>query len=123
MLRRLLRDVKEGESGWTVIACVREFDLEFGREFRETFPGSGVERFSSKKFEGVAHFHVPRLSENQLDVLISSRGEIRAFVESARNSQKSEGIHRSPFYLRLAAELLSSGENRVCRTGTARQCY
>lgn len=110
MLRRLLRDAKDGRSGWNVVASVREFDLEYGRELREMFPGSGIEGFSSKKFEGIAHFHVPRLSEDQLEALISTRSKIRPFIESARQSQKSSGIHRSPFYLRLAAELLSHGE-------------
>lgn len=110
MLRHLLRNVKEGRSRWTVVASVREFDLEYGRELRGMFPGSGVDGFSSKKFQGIAHFHVPRLSEEQLNVLISSHAEIRPFVDGARRSQNSEGIHLSPFYLRLAADLLSHGE-------------
>jgi len=111
MLRRLLRDVKEGQSGWTVVASVREFDLEFGRELRELFPGAGVEGYATKRFETTAHFHVPRLSDAQLDSLIVQRAEIKPFIDSARASNKSEDLHRSPFYLRLAAELLGSGES------------
>ena len=41
-LRRLLHDVQHGKSGWIVAASVREFDLIYGRELREGFPGSGV---------------------------------------------------------------------------------
>jgi hypothetical protein len=111
MLRHLLRDIKEGRSGWTVVASVREFDLEFGRELREMFPGSGINGYMIKRFENVAHFHVPRLSDVQLDALSAKRGDIRPFIESGRKSRKSESLHRSPFYLRLAAELLGAGES------------
>jgi len=106
LLRRLLRNVKRGRSGWTVVASVREFDLKFGRELREIFPGKGVAGHSSNDFADVAHFHLGRLSESQLDELAVKRADIRPFIDSARRNTKSEGIHRSPFYLRLAAELL-----------------
>jgi hypothetical protein len=105
--RQLLHDIKQ--SGWTVIASVREFDLKHSRELRELFPGSGITGFSSDDFTGVAHFHVPRLSEAHLDELTRKRPEIQPFIEAARKSAKSGAIHRSPFHLRLAAELLRAG--------------
>ncbi|MBI2841255.1 MAG: hypothetical protein HYX75_23295 [Acidobacteria bacterium] len=46
-----------------------------------------------------------------MDDLAARRAEIRPFVESARKNTKSGATHRSPFYLRLAAELLREGEN------------
>jgi len=111
MLRRLLRNVKTGQSGWTVIASVREFDLKFGRELREMFPGDGVADHACKDFAGVSHFHLGRFSESQLDGLAARRVGIKPFIESARRNAKAEGLHRSPFYLRLAAELLREGVN------------
>jgi hypothetical protein len=108
-LRALLRAVKEGESGWTVIASVREFDLKYGRELRAAFPGEGVAGHADTDFASVAHFHLGGLSEGQLDELAAQRAEIRPFIESARKSVRSEGVHRSPFYLRLATELLRDG--------------
>lgn len=109
MLRRLLRDVQEGQSGWTVLASVREFDLKHGQELREAFPGEGAAGYASKDFAGVAHFHLTGLTEAQVDELGVRRPEIRAFVESARQNAKSSALHLSPFYLRLAADLLRSG--------------
>ena len=108
-LRHLLLDVQAHHSGWTVIASVREFDLKHGRELREAFVGAGVPSYESKDFTGVAHFYLGRLSEAQLDDLILQRAEIRPFVISARNNGKSAAVHRSPFYLRLAADLLQTG--------------
>jgi hypothetical protein len=108
-LRRLLRDVQEGDSHWAVIASVREFDLKHGRELREAFPGDGVAGHASNDFAGVAHFYLMGLTETQLDELANRRSEIRPFLESARQNTKSGALHRSPFYLRLAAELLKDG--------------
>ena len=106
--RQLLNDVKT-HSDWTVIASVREFDLKHSRELRELFPGDGVVDYSNADFAGVSHFHVALLSERHLDDLAGKRPEIRPFIENARNSGKSGTIHRSPFHLRLAAELLRAG--------------
>ena len=108
-VRNVLRDVKAGEVGWTVIASVREFDLQYGRELRDAFPGVGVPGYVSDKFPGVAHFHVPRLSKAQLEDLASRRPEVRLFIEKAGKTARAEAIHSSPFYLRLAAELLNAG--------------
>lgn len=107
LLRGLLRSVQTGQSGWTVLASVREYDLKHGRELREAFPGEGVPDHSLSDFSGIAHFHLKNLNEAQLDDLARHREEIRPFVENARASAKSGGFHRSPFYLRLAADLLS----------------
>ena len=109
LLRRLLQNVQRGNSGWTVVASVREFDLKHGRELRETFPGEGVEGHVSSEFAGVAHFHVTGLTDAHLDALIVQAPKIAPFVASARGSHRADGIHRSPFFLRLAAELLRAG--------------
>lgn len=109
MVRRLLRSVQQGESRWTVLASVREFDLKYGRELREAFPGQGVPDHASEDFRGVAHFHLTGLTEQQLDALAAQRDNIRPFIERARETSKSAGVYRSPFYLRLAADLLRNG--------------
>jgi len=108
-LRRLLQDVQQGTSGWAVVASVREFDLKHGRELREAFPGDGVVGHCSGEFTGVSHFHVAGLAETKLDELAAKVAEICPFIVSARKNPRAGGIHRSPFFLRLAAELLKDG--------------
>ncbi|HEY4302573.1 MAG TPA: hypothetical protein VGM73_17005 [Candidatus Didemnitutus sp.] len=108
-VRELLHSVQQGQSGWTVVASVREFDLRHGRELREGFPGAGAPGYAVPDFSGVAHFHVPRFTEAQVDQLVAHRPEIGPFVQSARANSKSADLHRSPFYLRLAATLLKDG--------------
>ena len=109
LLRRLLEDVQRGESGWKVVASVREFDLKHGRELREAFAGDGVLGHCSADFVGVSHFQVTALGENEIDELVARVADIQPFVVSARTNVRAGGIHRSPFFLRLAAELLSDG--------------
>lgn len=109
VLRRLLHDVQRGTSGWTVVASVREFDLKHGRELREAFPGDGVAGYSSSEFAGVSHFHVTRLADAKLDGLVARMPAIGPFIASARRNLRAGGIHRSPFFLRLAAGLLKDG--------------
>lgn len=111
LLRRLLQDVLQGASGWTVVASVREFDLKHGRELREAFPGDGVAGHCSGEFTGVSHFHVSGLEESKLDGLAAKVAEIGPFIDSARRNPRAGGIHRSPFFLRLSAELLKNGDS------------
>lgn len=108
-LRQMLRDLRDGPSGWTVLASVREFDLKYGRELRETFPGNGVAGHAARDFADVAHFHLTGLSDGQLDDLVARRQEIGPFVRRAREVAGSGQMVSSPFYLRLAAELLRGG--------------
>ena len=108
-LRRILRDVQQGTAGWTLVASVREFDLKHGRELREAFPGGGVAGHSSSEFTGVAHFHVTGFDETKLDELVAQVPDIGPFIANARKNLRAGGIHRSPFFLRLAAELLRDG--------------
>jgi hypothetical protein len=109
IVRGLLREVRDGKSKWKVAASVREFDLKYGRELREAFPGKGIANHSASEFSGVSHFHLAGLSDDQLDWLGQQRAEIIPFLDSARGNPKSVSLHKSPFYLRLAAELLSVG--------------
>ncbi len=108
-LRNMLASVKQGASGWRVIASVREYDLKYGQELRNSFAGEGVPDYSSQDFIGVAHFHLRGLDDGALNDLGNRRGEIRPFLEGARASVKSGEMYRSPFFLRLAAELLRDG--------------
>lgn len=109
ILRQLLHDVQGGTSGWTVVASVREFDLKHGRELRESFPGDGVAGHSSSEFAGVSHFHVTGLTDSKLDELAAQITAIGPFIASARKNLRASGFYRSPFFLRLAAELLKDG--------------
>jgi hypothetical protein len=111
MLRSLLHQVLLGRSGWRVVASVREFDLKYGHELKELFPGEGFPGYQNNDFAGVSHFHLGGLRDSEIDWLVSQRPQIHQFVETANQNPKSGGLQRSLFYLRLAAELLGSGVN------------
>jgi hypothetical protein len=108
-IRALLRDVRMANCNWKIVASVREFDLKHSRELRQVFPGNGVVNHESPDFSGVSHFHLRGLTDDQLDDLGQRRPEIVPFLDSARANPKSGSLHKSPFYLRLATELLAVG--------------
>jgi hypothetical protein len=107
-IRALLRDIRAANCDWKIIASVREFDLKHSRELRELFPGNGITNHDSPDFTGVSHFYLRGLTDDQLDELGQRRPEIVPFLDSARANPKSASLHKSPFYLRLASELLSA---------------
>lgn len=109
VLRQLHTSIIAGTSGWTVVASVREFDLRCGRELREQFPGVGVAGHAHADFANVAHFHLVGLRDTEVEWLAQQQPSLRPFLDSANRNAKSAGLQRSPFYLRLAAELLGSG--------------
>jgi hypothetical protein len=92
-----------------VVASVREFDLKHGRELREAFPGAGGTGHRSSELTNVSHLHVKGLADAKLDALVAEVAEIGPFIASARKNLRAGGVHRSPFFLRLAAELLKDG--------------
>ncbi len=108
-VRRLLEEVRQGNAHWTVFASVREFDLKNSRELRDAFSGDGFKGHSSPEVAGVAHFFLASLSESDLKHLATRRPQIRPFLASAENNPRSLSLHKSPFYLSLAAELLRNG--------------
>jgi len=104
-MRRALERVKSRATEWTVIASVREFELKGSEELRQLFPGAGTPGYASAEFAKVAHFHLQGLSGEDLEQLSQRRPAMRHFLESACQSQKAGDLHRSPFYLKLIAEL------------------
>lgn len=108
-LLELVSRIRNGESGWTVLASVREYDLKCGRRLRQAFPGQGVAEYTSSDFNGVAHFHLAGFSDAERTKLIGHRTELRGFVLQTKERPQIEPLVRSPFYLSLAAELLRYG--------------
>lgn len=108
-LLELISRIRNGESGWTVLASVREYDLRCGRRLKQAFPGQGVPEYSSSEFNGIAHFHLSGFADAELAELIGHRTELRDFVLQVKDRPQIEPLVRSPFYLALAAELLRYG--------------
>jgi hypothetical protein len=110
-LRELMRSIaKSPESRWRVIASVRTYDLRYGQEiqqiFRVLFDGERLEKFQHPDFPFIRHVSVPRFDFSELERIFVQSSDI-ALVYQAANPNLQD-LLKSPFNLRLVADLLSS---------------
>lgn len=103
---------------WSVVASIRSFDLRNGRRFREIMSGAPPNSaYAEAGLDNVRHFHVPRLSPDELAAVAGSSESLRDLETSAPPPLKN--LLRNIFNLSLAAELLAEGvEAREIRTVT-----
>lgn len=103
--RDLIRDVRRAVPGWHVVASVRAFDLRFGAELQALFRGRPVDaRFVDPSFARVAHLHVPRLAQPELEQLRDRAPRLwRAYEDAAQPFQE---VLSSPYNLFLLSEIL-----------------
>jgi hypothetical protein len=93
---------------WSIAASIRSFDLRNGRRFREMMPGAPPDRsFVESGLDNVRHFHVPRLSQSELEAVSAVSPAFRELQANA--PLKLQELLRNIFNLALAAELLGAG--------------
>lgn len=111
-LRELMRRIaKEPESRWKVIASVRTYDLRYGQEIQQIFripfdqecrPGG----FQHPDFPFIRHVLVRTFDPTELDEIFAQSPDLAAIYLAANSSLQH--LLKSPFNLRLVADLLSS---------------
>jgi hypothetical protein len=106
-LRQLIRLILQRCPRWRVIASIRKFDLRYGHDLRAIFQGTPHASFRDADFPHVRHLNVPAFSDAELDEI--GRVEPRIANLFGAASDEMKGLLRSPFNLRIAAELLGEG--------------
>ncbi|WP_372624525.1 hypothetical protein [Falsiroseomonas sp.] len=103
----LMRIVRDEARGWTVVASVRRFDLRHDRTWQRGFRGDPPSpSFADPEFSMVRHVAVPRLDEGEIAAACAT-GPLREALAAACPATRE--LLRSPFHLRLVAELLAAG--------------
>jgi hypothetical protein len=110
-LRELMRRVaKSSNSRWKVLASVRTYDLRYGQEiqqiFRVSFNEEHLDKFQHPDFPFIRHVLVPRFDSSELDRIFVQSPDIALVYQAANPSLQD--LLKSPFNLRLVADLLSS---------------
>jgi hypothetical protein len=106
-LRQLIRLILQQCPRWRVIASIRKFDLRYGHELKAIFQGAPHPRYSDAEFAHVRHLNIPAFSEAELQEIARLEPRIARLLSAA--SDQLNQLLRSPFNLRIAAELLGEG--------------
>ena len=107
LVKTLMRIVIDKKSRWHIVASIRKFDLRYGVEIRQLFPGQPVEHFYDKEFPSQHHINIPKLSEDELLQFQNQSSELQQLIANA--SIELLELLKIPFNLRLVAELIDSG--------------
>jgi hypothetical protein len=89
------------------VASIRKFDLRYSHETADLFAGAPPSGFRDGEFSGVRHVNVDRLSDHELHQVGSQSPLLAEVVEAAPSRLRT--LLRSPFNLRLVAELIGAG--------------
>lgn len=93
---------------WSVVASIREYDLEHSPDLRALFEGTPpVPGFVDPRFRHTVHVCIPALSDEEIGSVRDQSAELGALIDGSPPDLR--GLLRLPFNLHLAAELLASG--------------
>lgn len=110
-LRQLIDRVQQTCPRWRVVASVREYDARYGRElqrlFRGEVPSGPSPPLPGPAFAGVRHLVVGELVDSEVEQLAQTAPRLHALVDTAPPALAR--LFRTPFNLRLGAELLAVG--------------
>ena len=108
-LRDLIREVSERANGWHVVASIREYDARYSADlagiFKGTPLGGPMRPLAGNSFGKIRHVVVGRLTEDEVRQ-IGERGAAPLAQLLEATPRKFSELLRTPFNLRLAAELL-----------------
>lgn len=108
VLLDLITLVKESETGWKIIATVREYDLRHNVRMQQVFSGMPpIAEFSADDFQSVCHFVVPQLGTEDRESLEEQYPPLGVVHSSA--SPELSTLLNNLFNVRLVVDLLSTG--------------
>jgi hypothetical protein len=105
-LVRLIEQVTNANSTFTVLASLRTFDLRNSVRLERILPArtAETEEFKRAEFKTTEHFWVPALAENEVAQLAIQAPELDAVLQAATPAVRE--IAALPFNLSLLAELV-----------------
>ncbi len=108
VFRALIESVVEKDGRWRVIASIRTFDLQMGRQLRALFKGKPPNAILSEPaFGAVRHIKIPQWSLPEFQRLRELVPALDEFL--AQTSERVRDLAAIPFNTRLLAELIVDG--------------
>lgn len=97
-VRELIRTVAGAGGRWRAVASIRKFDLRYSPELHEIFGGEPPSEFRDQEFGRIRHVNVPRLSDEELDLLAAQSPALATVIREAPSELRA--LLRVPFNLR-----------------------
>ena len=104
----LIRSTAALANRWVIVASVRRFDLRYNQDLQTQFASglsSAPDEFQVAEFASLSHFNIPLLSDEELGQLERPAPHVHAVI--SRSTPELGQLVRTPFNLRLLAELVS----------------
>lgn len=112
VFRLLIKRTIELGGRWRVVASIRSFDLQMGREIRRLFKGTPpVTDLSDGKFNDVRHISVPGWTDAEFAVVLDQAPALRGALKNTPRDLVE--LARAPFNTNLIGELLDDGVDAV----------
>ena len=112
VFRVLIRRTLELAGRWRVVASVRTFDLQMGRELRSLFEGAApVAELAEARFGNVRHVSVPAWTVTEFAELLERASALRGALENA--PRELVELAHVPFNTNLIGELVRHGVETV----------
>ncbi len=112
-LAALIQTVMVAQTRWRVVVSIRKYDLRYSdglkQLFRSEIGSSIVKEYRDEEFSGLRHINVTGFSDEELQALCARTPLLANLLAAA--SPEFKALLRTPFNLRLMAEVLDSGVN------------
>jgi len=93
-------------SRWSVVISIRKYDLRYNETLKSMFPREQLSEFVDPEFS-TAHINIPLLSDIEQDSFVSQSPKLHTLVQKA--GLRMRELLRSPFNIKIAAEIMDSG--------------
>jgi hypothetical protein len=117
--RLLISEVQARAPRWHILASIREYELRYNPDLAARFPlVAGDETrlpSTNDRLGSVRHMWIGGFNDRELFEVAAQSSSLASLIESA--PQELLALLRSPFNLRIAAELLDSGTSAVALRG------
>lgn len=111
VLTKLFASIRSGPTRWRIVASIRKYDLRYSQKLQQTFATGrhdpAITTLIDGEFSAVAHVSVQGFTDEEINILKTQSESLEILFRTA--SPELYELLRTPFHVRLAAELMDAG--------------
>lgn len=102
----IARQIIRVSDRWSVVISIRKYDLRHNDVLKDMFPKEQLSEFIDPEFT-TAHINIPLLSDEEREQLTGQSSKLGTLIQKAGSRMRD--LLRSPFNVKIAAEIMESG--------------